>query len=195
MKIQHSGGTGTSSCLVHNVMNYQIGKKQKQTNKPAYQLPTTVLFLLQSLLLVKFSFFCVVDLFLGRSDRVWGRWPIGITLFSLHLLFIHFILSYPVYISLSISLDSLLYYLLLHQSSITVHVWESTHLLLFHDALFVIRKASPEGRRPAYSFTVSLGKSQFEVCERRGKSFIKYFKGHFIKMLPRDTPHGNTIYM
>ena len=38
-------------------MNYQIDKNQKQTNKPAYQLPTTVLFLLQSLFLVKFSFF------------------------------------------------------------------------------------------------------------------------------------------
>ena len=65
LKIQHSGGTGTSSCLVHNVMNYQIDKKQKQTNKPAYQLPTTVLFLLQSLLSVKFSFIlcCVVGLF------------------------------------------------------------------------------------------------------------------------------------
>ena len=76
----------------------------------------------------------------------------------------------------------------------------STHLLLFHDALFIIRKASPEWRRPAYSFTVSLGKSQVEVCERRGKSFIKYFKGPFIKMLLRDTMaqwrhNGNTIYM
>ena len=50
-------------------------------------------------------------------------------------------------ISLSVSLDSLLYYLLSHQSSITLHVRGSTHLLLFHDALFIIRKASPEGRR------------------------------------------------
>ena len=57
LKIQHSGGTGTTSCVVHKMMNYQIDKKQKQTKKPAYQLPTTVLFLLQSLLLVKFSFF------------------------------------------------------------------------------------------------------------------------------------------
>ena len=67
MKIQHSGGTGTSS-LVHKVMNsmnYQIDKKQKQTNKPAYQLPTTVLFLLQSLLLVTFSLLCVVFFFFG----------------------------------------------------------------------------------------------------------------------------------
>ena len=110
--------------------------------------------------------------------------------FTLHSL--HFELSC---ISLSISLDCLLYYLLLHQSSITIHVRESTPLLSFHDALFIIWKASPEGRRPAYSFTVSLGKSQVEVCEGRGKTFIKYFKGHFIKMLPRDTPLGNTIYM
>ena len=34
LKIQHSGGTGPSSCLVHKVMNYQIDKKQnKQPNK------------------------------------------------------------------------------------------------------------------------------------------------------------------
>ena len=51
LKIQHSGGTGASICLVHKMMNYQIGKKQKQTNKPAYQRPTTVLFPLQLLLL------------------------------------------------------------------------------------------------------------------------------------------------
>ena len=110
--------------------------------------------------------------------------------FTLHSL--HFELSRT---SLSVSLDSLLYYLLLRQSSITVHVRGSTHLLLFHDALFIIWKASAVGRRPAYSFTVSLGKSQVEVSERRGKSFIMYFKGPFIKMLLRDTPHGNTIYM
>ena len=66
--------------------------------------------------------------------------------FTLHSL--HFELSR---ISLSVSLDSLLYYLLSHQSSITIHVRGSTHLLLFHDALFIIRKASPEGRRPAYN--------------------------------------------
>ena len=64
---QHSGGTDTSSCLVHKIdkiMNYQIDKKQKQTykqtNKPAYQRPTTVLFLLQLILLVKLSLLCVV---------------------------------------------------------------------------------------------------------------------------------------
>ena len=47
-----------------NSMNYQVDKKTK-TNKPAYQLPTTVLFLLQSLLLVTFSFFRVVVFFFG----------------------------------------------------------------------------------------------------------------------------------
>ena len=38
-------------------------------------------------------------------------------------------------------------------------------------------------------------KSQVEVCERRGKSFIKYFKEPIIKMLRRNTPYGNIIYM
>ena len=33
------------------------------------------------------------------------------------------------------------------------------------------------------------------VCERRQKSFIKYSKGPFIKMLRRNTPYGNIIYM
>ena len=50
------------------MMNYQMAKKQK-TNKPAYERPITVLFLLQLLLLVKFSLFCVV-VFLWRSDEV-----------------------------------------------------------------------------------------------------------------------------
>ena len=129
MKIQHSGGTGTSSFLVHNVMNYQIDKKQKQRNKPAYQLPTTVPFLLQSLLSVKFSFFCVVlsVFFFGRSDRVWGRcmtnWHYFIqSSFTLHSL--PFELS-----SISLSLESLLYHLFLRQSTITVHVRRSPHLL------------------------------------------------------------------
>ena len=96
MKIQHSGGTGTSSFLVHKTMNYQIAKKTKaniQTNKPAYQLPTTVLFLLQLLLLFKFSMLCVVGFFCGVMGC--GE-QVAITLFSLHLLFIHFILCYPV---------------------------------------------------------------------------------------------------
>ena len=93
----------------------------------------------------------------GEQETNWQYFiQSSFTLHSLHL-------ELP-RISLSVSLDCLLYYLLLRQSSITVHVWGSTHLLLFHDAIFIIRKASPEGRRPAYSFTVSLGKSQVEVC-------------------------------
>ena len=40
----------------------------------------------------------------------------------------------------------LLYHLFLRQSSITVHVRRFTHLLFMtHDALFIVRKASPEG--------------------------------------------------
>ena len=38
-------------------------------------------------------------------------------------------------------------------------------------------------------------KSQVEVGERRGKSFIKCFKGPIIKMLRRNTPYGSIIYM
>ena len=76
-------------------MNYQIDKKQKQTNKPAYQLPTTVLFLLQSLLLVKFSFFGVVGFFFGGAVGCGEQvinWPYFIqSSFLLHSL--HFELS------------------------------------------------------------------------------------------------------
>ena len=127
MKIQHSRGTGTSNCLVHKMMNYQMAKKQKR-NKPAYQRPITVLFLLQLLLLVKFSLFCVVVVFfggvMGCGEQV-TNWHYFIqSSFALHSL--HFELSR---ISLSVSLDSLLYYLFLRQSSITVHVRRSTHLL------------------------------------------------------------------
>ena len=38
-------------------------------------------------------------------------------------------------------------------------------------------------------------KSQVEVCERRRISLIKYFKGPIIKMLRRNRPYGNIIYM
>ena len=108
-------------------MNYQMAKNQK-TNKPAYQRPITVLFLLQLLLIVKFSLFCVVvDFFggvMGCGEQV-TNWHYFIqSSFALHSL--HFELSR---ISLSVSLDSLLYYLFLRQSSITVHVRRSTHLL------------------------------------------------------------------
>ena len=93
----------------------------------------TVLFLLQLLLLVKFSLFCVVFFFFfWRSDGVWwtgnqlAYWHYFIlSSFALHSL--HFELS-P--ISISVSLDSLLYHLFLRLSSIAVHVRRSTHLLL-----------------------------------------------------------------
>ena len=127
LKIQHSGGTGTSSCLVHLMMNYQIDKNQKQTNKPAYQRPTTVLFLLQLLLLVKFACFVLSFFFggvMGCGEQV-TNWHYFIqSSFALHSL--HFELSR---ISLSVSLDSLLYHLSLRKSSISVHVRRSTHLL------------------------------------------------------------------
>ena len=55
--------------------------------------------------------------------------------FALHSL--HFELSR---VSLSVSLDSLPYYLFLRQSSITVHIRRSTHLLFM---IFIVRKASP----------------------------------------------------
>ena len=116
MKIQHSGGTGTSGCLDHKVMNYQMTKNQK-TNKPAYQRPITVLFLLQFLLLVKFSLFCVVVFFfggvMGCGEQV-TNWHYFIqSSFALHSL--HFELS-P--ISLSVSLDSycIIYFCVSHQS-------------------------------------------------------------------------------
>ena len=130
------GGTGTSNCFVHKMMNCQTAKKQKR-NKPAYERPITVLFLVQLLLLVKFSLFCVVVSFyggvMGCGEQV-NNWHYFIqSLFALHSL--HFELSR---ISLSVSLDSLLYFLFLRQSLITVSCsW-------FPDALFIVRKTSPE---------------------------------------------------
>ena len=125
MKIQHLGGTGTSICLVHKMMNYQTAKNQKR-KKPAYQRPITVLFLLQLLFLVKFSLFCVVVFFfggvIGCGEKVTNYFIQSS--FALHSP--HFELSR---ISLSVSLDSFLYQLLLRQSSITVHVRRSAHLL------------------------------------------------------------------
>ena len=62
---------------------------------------------------------------------------------------------------------------------------------------FIVRKASPEGYPLSSIRCIKrvARKSQLEVCERRGKSFIKYFKGPIIKMLRRNTPYGNIIYM
>ena len=100
------GGTGTSNCLVHKMMNYQTAKKQKR-NKPAYERPITVVFLVQLLLLVKFSLFCVVIFFfggvMGCGEQV-TNWHYFIqSSFALHSL--HFELSR---VSLSVSLHSLL---------------------------------------------------------------------------------------
>jgi len=96
--------------------------------------------------------------------------------FALHSL--HFELSH---ISLSVSLDSLLYHLFLGQSSITAHVQRSTR---------------PKGTCFKHQLHQRVArKSQVEVCERRRKSFIKYFKEPIIKMLRRNTPYGNIIYI
>ena len=116
--------------------------KNKNKNKPAYERPITVLFLLQLLLLVKFSLFCVVVFFyrgvMGCDEQV-TNWHYFIqSSFALHSL--HVRLSR---ISLSVSLDSLLYYLFLRQSSTTVHVRRSTHLLLFMISCYTFY--SPEG--------------------------------------------------
>ena len=117
----------------------------------------------------------MLSFFFLRSDGVCWTGDQLALLYSVHLLFIHFILSLS-HISPSFSLDSLLYHLFLRQSSITVHVQRYTHLpfmiLFLHS--FIVRKASPEGY--LFQGSVVARKSQVEVCERRGKSFIKYFK-------------------
>ena len=113
--------------------------------------------------------------------------------FALHSL--HFELSH---ISLCVSLDSFLYHLFLRLSSITVHVQGSTHLLFMISWCTVswCRRLRPKGTSFKHQVYHRVArKSQVEVCERRGKSFIKYFKGPFIKMLRRNTPYGNIIYM
>ena len=62
---------------------------------------------------------------------------------------------------------------------------DKVHSSPVHDFMmhsFIVRKASPEGYLfQASGVTKGRKKSQVEVCERRGKSFIKYFKGPFIK--------------
>ena len=83
-----------------------------------------------------FSFFC--GGVMGCDEQV-TNWHYFIqSSFALHPL--HFELSR---ISLSVSLDSLLYYLFLSQSSTTVHVRRSTHLLLFMISWYTLY--SPEG--------------------------------------------------
>ena len=74
-----------------NSMNYQIDKKQKQTNKPAYQSPTTVLFLLQLLLLVKLLSFFFFGGLIGCGEQVTNCHYFNQSLFTLHSL--HFELS------------------------------------------------------------------------------------------------------
>ena len=120
-----------------------------------------------------------------------NRWPIGITLFSLHLLFIHFIFELS-HVSLSVALDSFLHHLFLRQSSITVHVRRSTLLLFMISWCTVSWSGRLRSKGTSFKHQVYQGvarKSQVEVCERRGKSFIKYFKEPIIKMLPRNTPY------
>ena len=110
------GGTGTSNCLV---ITKRL-KNKRETNRLISDL------LLQLLVLVKFSLFFVVVFFggvMGCGEQV-TNWHYSIqSSFALHSL--HELSR----ISLSVSLDSLLYYLCLRQSSITVHVRRSTHLL------------------------------------------------------------------
>ena len=113
--------------------------------------------------------------------------------FALHSL--HFELSH---VSLSVALDSFLHHLFLRQSSITVHVRRSTHLLFMISWCTVSWSGRLRSKGTSFKHQVYQGvarKSQVEVCERRGKSFIKYFKEPIIKMLPRNTPYGNIIYM
>ena len=63
----------------------------------------------------------------------------------------------------------------------------------FHDAFFIFLKASPEGYLFQASGITKGRKITSWSMWRRGKS--KYFKGPFIKMLRRNTPYGNIIYM
>ena len=76
LKIQHSGGTGACICLVHKMMNYQIGKKTK-TNKQTglsatYYSPISPLITTFS---VKFasSFFVFFGGVMGYREHVTNR--------------------------------------------------------------------------------------------------------------------------
>ena len=127
----------TSQC------KWPMAKKQKR-KEPAYQRPIPV----QSYFFFNYYFqlnlACFVSFFyggvMGCGEQV-TNWHYFIqSSFALHSL--HFELSR---ISLSVSLDSLLYYLFLRQSSITVHVQRSTHLLFMISCnTFIVWKASPE---------------------------------------------------
>ena len=125
-------------------MNYQIDKKQKQTNR-------LISHLLQSYFVFNYFFklnlacFVLSFVFLAEWCCVVNRWPIGITLFSLYLHFIHFILSYPIQVLAFLwTLYCIIYFCVSHQSpSISEGPLISCSWL--HDALFVVRKALPEG--------------------------------------------------
>ena len=130
---------------------------------------------------------------MGCGERV-TNWHYFIqSSFALHSL--DFELSH---ISLSVSLDSLLYHLFLPQSSITVHVRRSTHLLFTISWCTVSKSGRLRPKGTSFKHQVYqrvARKSQVEVCERREKYFNKYFKEPIIKMLWRNTPYGNIIYM
>ena len=189
MKIQYSGGTGTSSCLVHKMMNYQIEKKTKtikQTNRLISDL-------LQSYFFFNYYFWlnlaCFVLPFLGRGGGVgegrsgWVWWKGD----QLALLYSVFICSsftsfwvIPYKSAFLWTLYCIIYYCVSLQSP-------STHLL------FIIRKASPEG----YLFQasgVTRGRKITSWRMWKERKIFQYFEGTFIKMLRRNTPYGNIIY-
>ena len=133
---------------------------------------------------------------MGCGEQVTNCYYFIQSSFALHSL--HFELSR---ISLSISSDSLLYHLLLRQSSITVHVRRSTHLLFmiswctFHSQLEGFAR-----RVPVSSIMIRCNKGLENHKLKYGKgeenlSLSHDFKGPCIKMLRRNTPYGNIIYM
>ena len=132
---------------------------------------------------------------MGCGEQVTNCYYFIQSSFALHSL--HFELSH---ISLIISSDFLLYHLLLRQSSITVHVRRATHLLFmiswctFH---------SPEGfvrRVPLSSIMIRCNKGLANHKLKYGKGeenlSLSILKGLLLlKMLRRNTPYGNIIYM
>ena len=91
---------------------------RKQSNKPAYQLPSTALFLLQSLLLVTFSLLCVVVFFffgvvIGCGKQVTNCHCFIQSSFTLHSL--HFELS-----RIRLSLESFFFHSFIGYSSCNI---------------------------------------------------------------------------
>ena len=70
LKIQHSGGTGTSSCVVHKMMNYQIDKQIKK-QKTNIQTNRRISNLLQSYFFIN-CFFQFIQLALCCSFFFFG---------------------------------------------------------------------------------------------------------------------------